>query len=148
MTAWAACDPNNKNWQNLKAHFIAAYVANLESGPTANTSGYHEAAAALSDDDSLGSIKNSIVQMNMANIVNIRAMSESMSTANEEIRQALVAMQQQVAALPKVINQGHQAPALQPPAWAASTPPVGANPYCAAAATAPTGWSPPPQLSP
>ena len=47
VTAWAARDPNDKNWQNLKAHFIAAYDAHLESGPTANTAGYHEAAAAL-----------------------------------------------------------------------------------------------------
>ena len=47
VTACAARDPNDKNWQNLKAHFIAAYDAHLESGPTANTAGYHEAAAAL-----------------------------------------------------------------------------------------------------
>ena len=60
VTAWAARDLNDKNWQNLKAHFIAAYDDHLESGPTANTAGYHGAAAALSDDDSLGSITNSI----------------------------------------------------------------------------------------
>ena len=86
--------------------------------------------------------------MKMANNANIHAMNESMSTANEEMRQALVATQQQVAALAKMINQGHQAPALQPPAWAASAPPVGANPYYAAAATAPTGWNPLPSLPP
>ena len=33
VTAWAARDPNDKDWQNLKAHFIAAYDAHLESGP-------------------------------------------------------------------------------------------------------------------
>ena len=56
VTAWAARDPNDKNWQNLKAHFIAAYDAHLESGPTATTAGYHGAAAALSNGNSLGSI--------------------------------------------------------------------------------------------
>ena len=148
VTAWAARDPNDKNWQNLKAHFIAAYDAHLETGPTANTAGYHGAAAALSDDDSLGSITNSIAQMIMANNANIRAMNESMSTANAEMRQALVATQQQMAELAKMINQGHQAPALQPPAWAASAPSMGTNQYYAAAATAPTSWNPPPQPPP
>ena len=70
----------------MKALFIAAYDAHLESGPNANTAGYYGAAAALSDDDSLGFITNSIAQMNMANNVNIRAMNESMSRANAEIR--------------------------------------------------------------
>ena len=60
VTAWAARNPNNKNWQNLNAHFIAAYDAHLKSGPTANTAGCHGAVATLSDDDSLGSITNSI----------------------------------------------------------------------------------------
>ena len=46
VTAWAARNRNDKNWQNLKAHFIAAYDAHLESGPIANTAGYHGAAAA------------------------------------------------------------------------------------------------------
>ena len=96
----------------MKAHFIEAYDAHLESEPTANTAGYHGAAAALSDDDSLGSIKNSIAQMNMANNANIRAMNKSMSTTNAELRQALGATQQQVAALAR---------------WAASAPPLGAN---------------------
>ena len=121
----------------MKAHFIAAYNADLESGPTANTAGYHGAAAALSDNDSLGSITDSIAQMNMANNANIRAMNELMSTANAEMRQALVATQKQVAELAKMINQGHQAPPLQSPAWAASAPPMGVNPYYAAMATVP-----------
>ena len=86
VTAWAARNINDKDWQNLKAHFIAAYGAHLESWLTASTAGYHGAAAALSDDDSLGLITNSIAQMNMANNVNIRAMNESMSRANAEIR--------------------------------------------------------------
>ena len=91
MTAWAARDLNDKNWQNMKAHFIAAYDAHLESGPTANTAEYHGAAAAMSDNNSLGSITNFIAQMNMANNANIRAMNDTMSITNEEMRKALVA---------------------------------------------------------
>ena len=112
VTTRNARDPNDKHWQNIKAHFIAAYDAHLESGPTANMMGYHGAATALRDDDSLGSITNSIAQMNMANNVNIRVMNESMSTANAELRQALIATQQQVAALARAINQNHHAPVL------------------------------------
>ena len=123
---------------------VSAYGAHLESGPTASTAGYHGATAALSNDDSLGSITNSIAQMNMANNANICAMNELMSTANAEMHQALVATQQQVVELAKMINQGHQAPALQPPAWAAAAPPMGANPYCAVVATALASWNPPP----
>ena len=82
---------------------------------------------------------NSIAQMNMANNATIRAMNESMSTANADMRQALVATQQQVAELAKMMSQGHQAPALQPPAGAASAPSMGTNTYYTAAATAPTG---------
>ena len=59
----------------------------------AGAAGYHGAAAALSDDDSIGSISNSIAQMNMANIANIHAINESMNTANNKLRQALVATQ-------------------------------------------------------
>ena len=43
--------------------------------------------------------------MNMANNANISAMNETMSTANAEMRQALVATQQQVAELAKMINR-------------------------------------------
>ena len=146
VTTWAARDAAEKNWQNMKAHFIAAYDAHLESGPTAGTAGYHGAAAAMSDDDSLGSITNSIAQMNMANNANIRAMNDTMSTTNEEMRKALVATQQQVAALAKIINDNHHAPGGQAPAW--SVPPMGANQYYAAAAAAPMGWNYPPPPPP
>ena len=104
VTTWNARDPNDKHWQNMKAHFIATYDAHLESGPTATRAGYHGAAAALSVDNSLGSIPNSIPQMNTANNANIRAMNQSMPTTNAKLRQALVVTQQQVAALARAIN--------------------------------------------
>ena len=94
---------------------MKAYDAHLESGPTANTAGYHGAATAaeLSDDDNLESISNSIAQMQMANNAGMRATNDSMSTANAELRQALVATQQQVAAPARAVNSAHaaQAPA-------------------------------------
>ena len=108
----------------MKAHFIAAYDAHLESGPTANTTGYHGAAAALSNDDSLSSITNSIAQMNMDNNTNMRAMNESMSIANTELRQALVATKHQVAATA--------------PSVAVSALPAEANQYYAATAAGST----------
>ena len=96
MVAWNAKDPAEKIYRNAKQHFVQTYDTHLESGPTANTTGYHGAAAttALSDDDSLESVPNSIAQMQMANNAGIRAINDSMSTANTELRQALVATQQ------------------------------------------------------
>ena len=87
----------------MKSHFITAYGAHLESGHSANTTGYHGTAAALSNDNSLGSITNSIAQMNVANNANIRATNKSTSTINTKLRQALVATQQQVATLARAI---------------------------------------------
>ena len=58
VTMWAARNLNDKKWQNMNAHFIAAYDADLESGPTANTA--DGATAAMSNDNILGSITNSI----------------------------------------------------------------------------------------
>ena len=64
--AKVAANPAEKTYPNLKAHFVAAYDAHLESGPTASTAGYHGAAAATAqsdDEDSLETISNSIAQM-------------------------------------------------------------------------------------
>ena len=65
-------------------------------------------AATLGDDDSIVSISNSIAQMNMANSVNIRAINESMNTANSKLCHAIVTTQQQVAALARTVNETHQ----------------------------------------
>ena len=98
-----------KNYRNLKQHSVKAYDTHLQSGPTANTAGYHGAAAttALSDDDSLESLSNSIAQMQMANNARIRAINGRMTTANAKLRQALVATQQQMAALARAVNAAH-----------------------------------------
>ena len=60
--------------------------------------------------------------MNMANNANIRAINESMNTANSELCQALVATQHQVAALARAVSGARQRPA-----WAA--PPAGGSEY-------------------
>ena len=108
MITWNARPDNKKTWQILKVHSIKVYDAHLESG---------------SDDDSIGSITNSINQINMGNHANISAINESMTTANSELRQTLVATQQQVDALARTVNDAHQILALQRPVWAA--PPMG-----------------------
>ena len=81
MVPWNTKDPADKTYRNAKEHFVSAYDAHLESGPTANTAGYHGAATAatLSDDDSLESISNSIAQMQMANNAGIRAINDNTS---------------------------------------------------------------------
>ena len=121
---------------------MKAYDAHLESGPTANTAGYHGAAAtaALSDDDSLESISNSIAQMQMANKAGMHAINNSMSTANAELRQALVATQQQMAELARAVNTAHatHVPTRHP--WGQLSP----NQYFAAATTGQPPFYPPP----
>lgn len=46
VTDWNGYDENDNIWANFKAHFVEAYKLRLNSGPTANTVGYREAAAA------------------------------------------------------------------------------------------------------
>ena len=86
----------------------------------------------------------------MANNANIRAINDNMANANAELQKALVATQQQVAALARAMNTS--APAQQPqPAWGHN---VNAPQAYTAAAAGPTGWNnslpapppPPPQL--
>ena len=84
-----------KKWPIPKSILLKPiYEANLKSEPTAEAAGYYGAAAALSNDNSISSISNSIAQMNMTNNANIRSINESMATANSELRQALIATQQ------------------------------------------------------
>lgn len=98
----------------------------------ANTVGYHGAAAAYSNDDSMGSITGSIAQMQMANNTNARALNgniSTISTSTNELRQALLVTQQQLAALAWAVNQPNAPPlpafnhATMQPVWMASQPP-------------------------
>ena len=75
IVTWNVLPPSEKKWVNFKTHFTQAYDTHLESGPTAGDAEYHGTAAALSDDDSIGSIFNSIAQMNMTNNANIRVIN-------------------------------------------------------------------------
>ena len=93
---------------------------------------YHGAANAIDgDDDSLGSITQSITNMHMAYNVNAQAMNDNMSTITAEtasLRAALLATQQQLAmmvnapAQPAII-QAHAAYAPAPAHYAPSPAP-------------------------
>ena len=161
IVEWNGFDDADKSWNNFKAHFTEAFAARLDSGPTAATAGYHGAAMALAEDDdsSLGSIAGSLAQMQMANNANTRTLHESISgisTGTTELRQALLATQQQVAALARAINDPHAGsmPAWQPPppspaAYAAAVQQPYAVPppptyYAAYANAATPGVAPPP----
>ena len=57
---WAGFAATEKTWHQLKAHFTEAYDIRLSSGAgTAGMAGYHGAANVV-DNDSLGSITQSI----------------------------------------------------------------------------------------
>ena len=157
VVEWNGFNDLNKSWNEFKAHFTEAYEARLDSGPTAATAGYHGAANALAnddDDDSLGSIAGSLAQMQMANNANAKIIHDSISgisTGTTELRQALLATQQQVAALARAINTPGTIPAWSPPpaaptaaypAYPVQPPPP--PPYYAAYANAAAQGIPPP----
>ena len=128
---WNGFDANNQTWAEFKAHFSEAYDIRLQSG-TGMGNSYHGAANAIDgDDDSLGSITQSITNMHMAYNVNAQAMNDNMSTITAEtasLRAALLATQQQLAmmanapAQPAII-QAHAAYAPAPAPYAPSPAP-------------------------
>ena len=159
VVEWNGFDELNKTWNEFKAHFTEAYEARLDSGPTAATAGYHGAAntnalANDDDDNSLGSIAGSLAQMQMASNANAKVIHDSISgisTGTTELRQALLATQQQVAALARAINTQGNMPAWSPPpaappagypAYAVQPPPP--PPYMTAYANAAAQGIPPP----
>ena len=99
---WNQLDDAVETWRNFKLPFIEAYGARLDSDPTTAVAGYHGAATMLKGDNSLGSNASSISQMQLANNANTKAMVNSilliMALINE-LRQALLATQQQLAVL-------------------------------------------------
>ena len=157
VVEWNGFDPLNKTWNNFKSHITEAYKARLDSGPTAEAAGYHGAAMALSDDNSLGSIAGSLAQMQMTNNANTKVLHDNLSTIStgiNELRQALLATQQQVAALTRAINDPNanmQMPAWNqaggaPPAYVGHQPPppMYYQPYANAAITGTPPSQPPP----
>ena len=139
---WNALPQQDKNWNNFKQVFVQAYELRLDSGPTAGAAGYHGAANTIADDDdSLGSIVGSLNQMQMANNANAQAFSDNLNTietSTNELRQALVATQQQLAALAQAVQQPYQAqfnpPPMSQPAYNTAN----------AATPAPGAFAPPP----
>ena len=91
---WNGLNPARKLWNDFKHHFVAVYELRLGSGPTAGAAGYYDAVAALSNNDSLGSISGSLAQMQMANNANTRVITDNMSAITNKttgLRQALLA---------------------------------------------------------
>ena len=106
--------------------------------------GYHGAANVV-DDDSLGSITQSIANMQMANNVNVQVLNKNISTITAETRDlcsTLAAAQQQIAAL--LVSQRMAAPPtpvtvyipIPTPAYTPPPPPAYATPPPVAYATA------------
>ena len=81
---WNGFDEVNKNWYWLKSHFTDAYDIWLGVGAwTAGMTGCHGVANVV-DNDSLGSITNSIAQIQMANKANVQVLNENISTIDAE----------------------------------------------------------------
>ena len=128
---WAGFAANAKTWHQLKAHSTEAYNIRLSSGlGTAGMAGYHGTANAM-DDNSLGSITQSISNTQIVNNANVQVLNENISTITAETRNlssTLAAAQQQIAAL--LASQRVAAPPtpaavyilMPPPAYITVTP--------------------------
>ena len=83
---WIGLTKQTKTWHQLKAHFTKVYDIRLTTGPgTTGMTCYHGAANVI-DDDSLGSITQSIAQMQMTNNVNVYVLNENISTITAGMR--------------------------------------------------------------
>ena len=86
---WEALNENQGTFPALKAHFFEAYEDQLHSGlGKVAQHGYHryhgEANATKEDDDSLISIDNSIVHIQMANSAKTNILNETINELLEE----------------------------------------------------------------
>ena len=125
---WNGFDAMNQTWPEFKEHFAEAYDSRLASGAgTASQNGYHNAYNAV-DDDSIGSIKESLAGLQMANNANCQQLNDNLSAITQEsrdLRAQLVACQQQVAMLARIAPMpGAPAPWQQAPTVAPYMPPT------------------------
>jgi hypothetical protein len=60
---WIGFDEENKTWSEFKLHFTQAYEAAGSNAPN----GYHGSNNTMEDDDSIGSITESLVNMQLVN---------------------------------------------------------------------------------
>ena len=122
---WASFEREDKTWRNLKSHFVEAYEARLQSGAgTATQHGYHGAANAAEDDDSLGTITESLAQIQMANNANAQMLHDTvaaLSAETQELRANLATMQRQLAS-PQVGSPYQQHIPTPPMGYANATP--------------------------
>ena len=99
---WNGMADADNFWRHFKLHFIKIYKSRLDSSPPHQVADYHGVAEMLSDDNSLGPMVRSISQVRLANTGNTQAMASSLLTitmSTNELQQALLATQQQLAAL-------------------------------------------------
>lgn len=101
----------------LNAHFVETYKSQLQSGlgSAAQDRYYGTSNATKEDDDSLTSIANSIVHIQMANSPQTNILNETISALSEEtrgLRESSENMQQQYAAM---MMWQPQAPPQTPP---------------------------------
>ena len=83
---WNGFDAMNQTWPEFKEHFAEAYDSRLASGAgTASQNGYHNAYNAV-DDDSIGSIKESLAGLQMANNANCQQLNDNLSAITQESR--------------------------------------------------------------
>ena len=152
VQVWSGVPQQDKTWATFEELFVKAYELRLDSSPIARAAGYHGAAHTLSNDDSLGSITGSIAQMQMANNANAQVFLgnlSAISTSTNELRQALVATQQQLAVLAQAVQQPNDPPlaAFQPPLMqaavynAANTMTTIPNAYMLPLAQPPAQWN-------
>jgi hypothetical protein len=120
---WNAMAPAARTWDALKSHFTTAYIVRITSGTgTTASNGYHGAANAVDNDDTLNNIESTLnhelSNLHLANNANHQSTLASIA----ELRAALATTQQQLAMFTAA------APATVPPT----------APYVPIAATTPT----------
>ena len=132
---WQGFETMNQNWGEFKLHFTQAYEAAGGNAPN----GYHGASNTMEDDDSLGSITQSIAGIQLANNAQQQATNDAiaqLTEQNQQMMHALQAMRTQTTPYlqpapppppqqygqwqPAAANAAMQPPAYIPPAYPTS----------------------------
>lgn len=101
LLEWTGFEEENKTWQQLKLHFEEAYEIRLASGQgTSGFHGYVNNTEAVTDDDSISSIQESLNTIHLSNNAQYAALQEYLHAARSEtasLRAELAATQQAMA---------------------------------------------------
>ena len=90
LTEWEAMPPAAKTWDILKNHFAAAYNLRLISGTTtAGQAGYHRAANAIDNDDTINNIEHTLnhelSNLQLANNANQQSTQQMFAAFTQQI---------------------------------------------------------------